>query len=95
MARRILASSPDYEVMLRIEKELAAMKQWTDEGREPTQDERQSIDVGLIAVRELEGGPYELQQLADKLHVLNAYFEDWPTDQQAAGVTDDDFLEDG
>jgi len=94
LARRILASSPGYEVMLRIEKELSAMKQWTDDGREPSEEERQSIDVGLVAVRELDGGPYELQQLADKLHVLNAYFEDWPTDLQAAGAVEDNSIAD-
>ena len=89
LARRILASSPDYEVMQRIEAELTAMKQWTDDGREPSEEERQSIDVGLVAVRELEGGSYEFEQLAGKLHILNAYFEDWPTDAQAAGEADD------
>jgi len=85
IARRLLEGSPGYEVMLRIVTELEAMKQWTEGGRQPTDDERHRIDVGLVAVRELDGAGGEWQELAQKLFALDSYFEDWPTDEQAAG----------
>jgi hypothetical protein len=93
IARRILAQSPGYSVMQRIDKELDAMNRWTEGGRDPSASERTSIDVGLIAVRELEGATGEAAELADKLSPLNNYFEDWPTDEQAANATDDDFFD--
>jgi hypothetical protein len=93
VVRGILAQSPKDEVMLRIQMELEAMANWTAGGREPSEEERSSIDIGLVAVRELEGVPWVDQNFLDKLHVLNSYFEDWPTDEQAASATDDDFFD--
>jgi hypothetical protein len=92
--RRMVASRSSDAAMLRIEKELAAMRQWSDFGSEPSEEQRKSIDVGLIAVRELENAEGVVADLANKLSELNNYFEDWPTDVQAANATDDDFFED-
>jgi hypothetical protein len=80
--------------MQRIQKELGAMKRWTENGRVPTDAERHSIDVGLIAVREFDGATGKLGEFAQKLSALNNYFEDWPTDHAAASATDDDFWND-
>ncbi|MGA9485093.1 MAG: hypothetical protein WBV48_24450, partial [Candidatus Acidiferrales bacterium] len=63
-------------------------------GRTPTEGERRSIDVGLVAAREFDGAKGELNNLAEKLFSLNNYFEDWPTDEEAASATDEDFFED-
>jgi hypothetical protein len=43
------------------------MKKWTENGREPSKNERKSIDVGLIAAREFENAKGELAVLVDKL----------------------------
>ena len=91
---RMLARTPDNAPMQRINKQLAAMKRWTDNGRAPSESERRNIDVGLIAVRELSEPTGEVSDLAQKLFVLNNYFEDWPTDAEAANATDDDFDDD-
>jgi hypothetical protein len=93
IVRGILAQSPDDAVMLRIQMELEAMGKWTADGREPSPDERGSIDIGLVAVRELDGEPGGPQDFLDKLYALNSYFEDWPTDEEAASATDDDFFD--
>ena len=90
LTESILSKSPKYAVMQVIQRQLQAMKRWTDNGREPTEKERTSVDVGLIAVRELgdsDGEPYEL---SEKLMELNNYFEDWPSDEDAAKGEDDD-----
>ena len=92
IAQSLLAQSPKDAVMLRIQMELEAMDKWTAGGREPSAEERGRIDIGLVAVRELEDAPGVGQDFLDKLHALNSYFEDWPTDQQAASATDEDFF---
>ncbi len=91
IARRILAGAPDNSVMQRINKQLDAMRRWSANGRTPTDGERRSIDVGLVAARELSEATGETTVLAHKLFVLNNYFEDWPTDDQAASDSDEDF----
>ena len=64
-----------------LERQLAAMKGWTAAGRSPSDTERESIDVGLIALRELEPAERaEDQDLITNLHELNYYFENWPDD---------------
>ena len=50
-------------------------------------------DVVVVAARELYDATGELCDLAQKLCALNNYFEDWPTDAEAASATDDDFVD--
>lgn len=75
-----------------IDTQLDAMQRWTQNDREPTQDERDSITIGLLAVRQLDADRQDQSgQLARMLYDLNNYFDDWPTDDEAASATDDDF----
>jgi hypothetical protein len=90
IVRRILARAPTDGPMLRINKQLEAMKRWTDGGREPTDNERRNIDVGLVAARELSETTAEISDLTEKLLILNNYFEDWPTDARASNANDED-----
>ena len=94
IVRGILARTPENGTMQHIDKELDAMRRWTENGREPSHTERSRIDVGLVAVRELSEAAGEVGDLAEKLSALNNYFEDWPTDDEAANATDDDFFDD-
>lgn len=94
IVKRILPRNPDDATILRIHKQLDAITRWTHNGRKPTDSERSSIDVGLVAARELSGATGEVGELAKKLYALNNYFEDWPTDDEAANATDDDFFDD-
>jgi hypothetical protein len=90
--RSLLEASPDNPVARRIDVELDAMRRFALDGREPTKSERESIQVGLIAVRELDADRDDASgELARKLHVLNNYFEAWPTDAEAASATDADY----
>ncbi len=94
IARGILTRTPQDATMQRILKQLDAMARWNSNGRTPTDGERRSVDVGLIAAREFDGATGELNELAEKLFSLNNYFEDWPTDEEAASATDEEFFED-
>lgn len=93
ICRRILTKQPRNRVIESIDTQLDAMWRWTQNGREPAQSERESIKVGLLAVRELdEGRQDESGELARKLICLNNYFDDWPTDEEAASATDADYF---
>jgi hypothetical protein len=94
IARGILTRTPQDATMLRIQKQLDAMARWSSNGRTPTDGERRSVDVGLVAAREFDGATGELNELAEKLFSLNNYFEDWPTDEEATSATDEDFEDD-
>ena len=77
-----------------VRRQLDTIAQWTANGRTPTEDERTSIDMGLLAARELENsGDPRITQWAEQLQWLNNYFEDWPSDDEAASATDDDYFE--
>ena len=73
-----------------IVRQLESVKSWSANGRTPTEDERESIDIGVRAARELEGD-VETYQWSRLLYSLDAYIEDWPSDDEAASATDDDF----
>ena len=79
-ATQRLAATPEDGTMAAIEEQLTAMDDWSAEGRCPSEEERTRVNISLIAVREFDGhGDQQIQQFAQSLHALNAYFEDWPT----------------
>jgi len=87
---RLRARNPTDPVLQRVAKQLEAMRRWSDNGRHPTASERRSIDVGLVAAREFSDAPGPIGELANQLFVLNNYFEDWPSDVEAATPSEDD-----
>ncbi|MGD0674447.1 MAG: hypothetical protein ABSC94_03465 [Polyangiaceae bacterium] len=94
ITRRMLKARPDNEVIEVIDTQLDAMERWTSGGRTPTQAERDTISIGLIAARELaDVRNAEVEALLPKLYALNNYFEDWPSDDEAKKATDEDFFD--
>lgn len=91
--KAILAQRPGDSTIDAIVRQLEAVKSWTANGRTPTDDERESIDIGVRASRELEGDD-EAYAWTRALYALDAYIEDWPSDEEAASATDDDFFDD-
>lgn len=78
-ARSFSEKAPGFAPMELIVMQLEAMQSWTAGGREPTLEERKRIDIGPIAIRELEPAEDEEQdEFQLRLHELNGYFEDWP-----------------
>jgi hypothetical protein len=67
-----------------IQAQLTAMKRATDNGRDPAPNEREGFDAGLVAIRDLDGTPdKEVGDLAEAIHPIVAFYEDWPTDAAA------------
>jgi hypothetical protein len=94
LARKLLQRSPGDPTLLSINRQLEAIAGWTAGGREPTKQERKSLDMSVRAVRELSNsGDPVVDRFSTTIMELDAYFEDWPTDEQAASATDDDFFD--
>ena len=75
----VTANGPGFGPMQSVADQLAIMKSQTANGRNPTEDERDAITIGLIAVRELEPATSEaMGDLIARLHELNGYFREWP-----------------
>jgi hypothetical protein len=71
--------SPGFPPYAVIAEQLEAMRGFTAGGRTPTEEERDSISVGLIAVRELDPQLDDrMSDFIDRLHELNGYFREWP-----------------
>ena len=84
LAKECARRYPDNDAIASILAQLEAMKKATADGRDPPPDEREGYDAGLLAVRELDGTPdKEVGDLADAIHPVVAFFEDWPTDEEA------------
>lgn len=91
-SKRYVAQTPRWDPIEVIDTQLDAVLRWTSAGRQPTEQERESIDMSLIASRELlPTDDADMQRFVDELTWLHNYFEDWPTDDAAASATDDDF----
>jgi hypothetical protein len=80
-AARLAKKAPGYPPLQSIERQLSAMRGFTATGRTPTEDERDSISIGLIAARELDAEQSdEMADFIDRLHELGGYFREWPPD---------------
>jgi len=76
LAKQLGAKLPNFPPFQNVIRQLEAMLRWTANDRIPTAEERNSIDVALVAVRELEGDPdREVQNLSNYLFELNTYFD--------------------
>src|ERR1019366_2962131 len=79
ITRRMLKVQPDNPVIETIDTQLDAMARWTANGAEPTPADRETIRVGLIAVRELDADRQdESGELARKLCALDNYSRSGP-----------------
>jgi len=78
-AEALAQRAPGYSTYESIARQLAAMQTMTANGRTPTEDERESIIIGVLAVRELEpAGDPAMDDYISRLHELNGYFREWP-----------------
>src|SRR5581483_12082513 len=79
LLRSLSKETPGFPPYENIARQLDAMSQRTSGGRVPSAEERSSIDVGLVAARELDAYPdSKIQDLAQRLYELNAFFADFP-----------------
>ena len=80
----LVLAEPDYPVWRMLQQQLHALKGWSTSNANPGSEKLQVISIGLIAARELEPTDLEwMQDLADRLHLLNHYWRHWPTGDMA------------
>lgn len=92
-ARRGLAIEPRSHMTQIALRQLEAMQAWTANGRTPTADEQNRIDVGVRAGRELsDTGRPETEEWVQQLTELDNYFQGWPTDAEAASSAASDVV---
>jgi hypothetical protein len=76
IAKGLDARIGGFSLYQNIGRQLEAMRRWTAHDRRWTMEEEKSIDVGLLAVRELDPDPSpEVQDLSSRLCELNYYFD--------------------
>lgn len=89
--KKLLAKQPGHPTIEAIVRELEAIAFWCTDGHSPTEEQRESIGIGVPASREFEGDDQVYSWTRD-LFALDAYVEDWPSDEKATSATDDDFF---
>lgn len=76
LVRRLATRTPGFPPYENIIQQLEAVSAWTASGKTPTQDQRSSIDVGLVAARELDEIPApDVKDLANRIHAISYYFD--------------------
>ena len=66
---------PDYSPLLSVVAQLKQIEIWVESKKKPTQEEKERINFGLIAVRELESSSdTQTQKLCQAIYDLNYYF---------------------
>jgi len=70
----LIKKLPKWPAMQTVRRQLEAMRNWTQGGRTPTEDERKKINIGLIAMREFD----DEEPISSLCHKLNYFFQEWP-----------------
>ena len=65
-------TEPNDRAILSVKLQLAALHEWTRGGRRPTQGEKDRLNFGLLASREMDTFP-----VADKLYTLASHVIWW------------------
>lgn len=89
---QLLLTNPDKAILHSFAAQLAAMKNWTANGRKPTFDERKSITMGVAAQREIQGtSSADLAEFLTLISALDSYFKFWRTDAGLQTLDDTDW----
>ncbi len=90
-SRRLGGAPPGLAPLESILYQLERMQLWTRNGRQPTKDERRSITMGQLVVRELEpAATDELEEYMKVLYELTFYFQLWWDDPEWTAMDDKD-----
>ncbi|MCB9596654.1 MAG: hypothetical protein H6719_28275 [Sandaracinaceae bacterium] len=91
-AQRFEAEVPGLPLFSSLRRQLEAITQWTADGRQPTKDERRSIQMGPLIVRELNPAPTdELEDFGSRIQELEFYLKHWRDDAGWQSLDDGDY----
>lgn len=81
--RNLVERSPGFAAYEEVERQLVALQRATT-NREPSDDERGHVTIGLILVREFDPQPDQaLYDVMQNLSEIQAYVRKWPSDGEA------------
>lgn len=87
----LLKVAPGYGVVTSILRQLEAIRTWTEDGREPTKEERWGLQIGLILSREFETETApQIRHWAELSQEVEGYFNAWLDDATYQAVDEDD-----
>jgi hypothetical protein len=90
---QLIHKHPDEDELGAVQRQLEAIRKWTNNGRKPTAKERESLDMGLRLFREYEmTDDQEIADFRDLISILHSYLESWPSDKAAADPDNDEYL---
>jgi adenine C2-methylase RlmN of 23S rRNA A2503 and tRNA A37 len=93
LASSMVASRPNDKTLNVVRNQLDAVAQWSANGRAPTLEERNRIDMGYRMYREYDDDPDpEVQRLEELAKVLSNYVRYWPDDRTASDPKNGDYL---
>lgn len=88
-------AEPSWRFLESVLSQLYHIRNTTAHGRKPTFEERRSINIGLLAEREMEGvSDLKWDDYKDKLTDIAFYYQFWRTDAGLATLDDDDWRTD-
>ena len=91
----LLSKVDDWPAIESIIMQLDAIRRWTANNRDPTLDERKSVNLGKLVAREFEPAPDKnIALLNEQLLDLADYVKRWLTDQELAVFDTDDLMSD-
>jgi len=70
MTAERLAESPDYELYIEVDRQLNLINANVESGNTPTDEQKEEISIGLIAVREFEQTDEEFADILGKVSYL-------------------------
>jgi hypothetical protein len=76
IASGLATALPQYLPVHNVYKQLEAIRQWTKTNHKVAADEKKSINLGLIAVREFDEHPNpQLRDLGERLIAISSYID--------------------
>jgi hypothetical protein len=87
----LLKVAPGDGRIMSVLRQLEMIRTWTENGREPTKEERWKPQIGLILMREFETeGDQRVTEWADLCREVEGYFNLWVDDATYRIVDEDD-----
>jgi hypothetical protein len=94
LCAKYLGELPGNPTLLVVDQQLEYFQTLMRAGRNPTRDERKSIDMGTRMIREFESGYDEdFYKFKKLISVLDLYIEFWPSDKLASDPNNHDKID--
>jgi hypothetical protein len=89
----LIARHPHEATLRSVQLQLNAIKKWIANDRQPTLEERKSLDMAQRMFREYEmTDEIDISQFRDLISGIHSYVKFWPTDRVASDENNDEYL---